>query len=256
MNSSNDQGGPVSYIRTQSSGELLSNTFALYRRHFLIVVAAFAMLGFPALLAQHLAPLAGSIKLVVVLALVSMVTSTLAYAAMLTIISDACVGLEPDLRRAYRRMWRYFIPLIIAGVLQGLAILLGLVLLLIPGVIALVFFMFVSPVVILERRSGFEALRRSASLGKNFFWRNLGLVAVIAVIGAIAGGIIGATLEGVRVASEMTQTTFIILYGSVMAVLHTVVMPLGLTLNLLLYYDLRVRKEAYDLDQLSQELQY
>jgi len=246
----------MSYIRSQSSGELLSNTFTLYRRHFLAVVTAFALLGFPTLLAQGLAPLAGSWMLIIGAMLVSLVTSTLSFAAMITVISDACVGLEPDLRRAYRRMWRYFVPLLIAGLLQGLAIFLGFALLLVPGVIALVLFMFVSPVVILERRSGIDALRRSASLAKNFFWRNLGLVAVLMLICGVAGGVLGFTLGIVKAVSEMELTMYMMLYAIVMAVFQTIFLPLGLILNLLLYYDLRARKEAYDLDQLSQELQY
>jgi hypothetical protein len=246
----------MSYIRSQSSGELLSNTFALYRRHFMTVVAAFALLGLPTLLAQGLAPLAGSMMLMIGAVLVSIVTTTLSFAAVITIISDACVGLEPDLRRAYRRMWRYVVPLLIAGLLQSLAILLGFALLVVPGVIALVLFMFVSPVVILERRSGIGALRRSASLVKNFFWRNLGLVAVFMLICGVMGAILGFSLGIVRVAGNMELVPFMMLYATVMAVFQTFLVPVGLILNLLLYYDLRARKEAYDLDQLSQELQY
>lgn len=246
----------MTYVRNQTAGELFRNAFSLYGKHFGIIVAAFALAGLPALAVHYLAQNTKSWEVIIPAMLLEFVATSLAFAAMITVISDICVGVVPNLGRAYRRMWRYLLPLLLAGFLQTVAVILGFALLILPGIAAFIFLMFVTPVVVLEHKTGFSALRRSASLVRNFFWRNFAVLAAMALLAAILGGLLGGTFFLVSAAVGLEKATYIHALEILKAVIQMLVLPLGLTLNLLMYYDLRVRKEAYDLEQLTQELQH
>jgi hypothetical protein len=243
------------YVRTQSATELLGNVCSLYGRHFLRLIAAFALIGFPTLLIENYLVVSGSTPLTVAGFAIGLMGMVLAYGALITVVSEICVGVLPNLPRAYRRMFRYSVPLLIASLLQVLAIIVGMLLLIVPGIVAVVFLMFVTPVIVLERKTAIAAIGRSCQLARQFFWRNLGLLAVGAVVSGIIGGILGGVVGFVGGLLQLEPRTFVLLFGSFNAMLYSLIIPVSLLLNVLMYYDLRARKEGYDPTQLTQELQ-
>lgn len=87
----------------------------------------------------------------------------------------------------------FIFPLFWVNLLTGLAVLGGLVLLIIPGIIFAVLFMFITFTLILENKRGFDALKRSSFLVKPYFWPLLLRLLVIFLINLgveIVGGII------------------------------------------------------------------
>ena len=103
-----------------------------------------------------------------------------------------------------------------------------------------------------------KSLSRSAFLVKKNWWRVLGILIVLGLIGsilsAVAGGVIGFVigLIGVAVgASEVLIGQVAELAGSLVGIFFA---PIGLIGVTLLYFDLRVRKEGYNLEVMAQEL--
>ena len=112
----------------------------------------------------------------------------------------------------------------------------------------MLWFVFVPIVVVLENTWGKEALKRSKNLGKDFYLRTLGLIVIIMCISALFGGIAHAAL-----ANFITGFYF---HALLLNAIQILVQPLTLIMIVLSYYDLRVRKEAYDIATLAEDLQH
>lgn len=93
----------------------------------------------------------------------------LAFGAITISVSDICLGNAPSLARSYKKVF-------------GLFDLIGLVLLIVPGIIAILWFIFTPCVVVLEGLGGLTALKRSKAIGQGYNWRNLGIVVLLLVI--------------------------------------------------------------------------
>lgn len=86
--------------------------------------------------------------------------------------------------------------LIVVGLVGGIAIVIGLVLLVIPGLILVTIWAVVAPAVVIERK-GFDAFGRSYELTKGNFWQVLAVIVVLFVIQVIIQQIFGAIGRGI-----------------------------------------------------------
>ena len=84
----------------------------------------------------------------------------------------------------------YLGTLIVAGLLAGLGIAVGLVLLVVPGLVLLTWWCLIVPVVVLEGKPVGEAFTRSRELVRGNGWTVFGIVVITAIGSAIASGII------------------------------------------------------------------
>lgn len=115
----------------------------------------------------------------------------------------------------------------------------------------LVRFIFTVQAVVLEGLGPIAALGRSWTLMRGSFWRVLGIIVLIYILiqiitlvpAALLGGVIGAVFS--ELDQFMLQQSLSQLVGYVIQVF---VLPLQLIGYTLLYYDVRVRKEGFDLE--------
>jgi hypothetical protein len=87
--------------------------------------------------------------------------------------------------------------LLINGVLKAIAVVVGLVLLIVPGVWLLTIWVVTAPVIVIERKGGIAAFGRSVELVRGRGWDVFGVVVVsfvIAIAIAAAIGLLGAPL--------------------------------------------------------------
>ena len=82
-----------------------------------------------------------------------------------------------------------FIPYFLGAILNGLLIMLGIMLLVVPGLIAMVMFLFYGLFIIDKKVGPVEALKASAALTKGVRWKLFGFTLVLALI-----NIVGALL--------------------------------------------------------------
>jgi hypothetical protein len=88
--------------------------------------------------------------------------------------------------------------LTIAGLLAGIAIGIGLVLLLVPGLFLLTIWLLIVPAIMLEGRSTGESFSRSRELVRGYGWSVFGVIVLtlLVIVGAnIVFGIIGAAFD-------------------------------------------------------------
>jgi hypothetical protein len=168
-------------------------------------------------------------------------------AALTVIISETCLGYKPSPVRAYKRVFGAIFGKVFAtGLLFGLVMLIGTVLLIIPGIVFYVWFVLCQVVVVLEGKWGRDALKRSKELGKGFYLRILVVLIIMIVLMLIPFFAIGF------ISFFMGGEAVVIL----LAMVQTLIMPFALIPLVLIYYDLRVRKESYDTTALAEDLKH
>lgn len=124
--------------------------------------------------------------------------------------------------------------------------------------ILLLRFLFTTQAIVLEGRGPIDAMGRSWRMMRGSFWRVLGIVAlvyilvqIITIVPSVAlGGVIGAIFN--RPEDFAIQQSLSTLVGYLIQI---VALPLQLSAFTLLYYDLRVRKEGYDMQMMAGALE-
>lgn len=145
----------------------------------------------------------------------------------------------PGIGRAYGFAWRRIGALIGATILVFLAVL-GMAITIIGIPFAIYFgirWSFIWQAALLEGFGPRSALSRSSALVKDNWWRVLGIVLVLGIIAGLISVILGLILPIVGSA-----------IGAILA------MPISIVGAILLYYDLRLKKEGYNLGVMAEEI--
>ena len=116
-----------------------------------------------------------------------------------------------------------------------------------PAVTVALRLLFASSVVVLEGFWAIEALKRSRALAKGLNWRNLAVLILIWVIVVVLLALASTVFTLLHVKSAFAGRMFTV--GMAM-----IVVPVFFIAVVLLYYDSRVRKEAYDNSALAEDL--
>jgi hypothetical protein len=263
-------------LRPLSLGELLDRTFFLYRRNFL-VFAGISALPYALLLILVLVPflfmilarpghvpagfqLAGLITAVIfVVAAIIVGIVAFLYSAGATVfaVSEIYSGRKATIRQSFRLVRGKAGTIFGVGILSMLILIAGFIALIIPGLYLLCRVPVATAAASIEDLGPADGIQRSFALTQGFAGR-----------AAMIYGLAFALSYGV---SFMIQMPFFVLIAlsaknPQLAVLWTMLMQAGSLLGSLLvapvhtigfalyYYDLRVRKEAFDLQMMMQSL--
>lgn len=245
-------------IRELSVGEILDQAFKVLADNFGILISITCILQLPlaifatiSLSSYQIDPnnpatlqAAGSsyFMMLGVIALISLIVTPITNAAMVNAIADAYLGKKPSIGGAFSRAFNRVGPLIWTWILLGAAIMGGLILFIIPGILCIIWFALATQVVVLEPESGFEALKRSKALMKG----NMGKWFVLMILlGAIGIGInMGAGLVGSATGSIMMMN----LLNSFIQIVAGLV---GGAILVVFYFSARCSNENFDLDLLA-----
>ncbi|MGI8847260.1 MAG: glycerophosphoryl diester phosphodiesterase membrane domain-containing protein [Candidatus Dormibacteria bacterium] len=276
-------------FRGRTFGELLDGSFATYRRGFVVFFVCIAAVAVPYRLltigqsidAFRIVGGAGSgsaargLDSSLLTLLVSLMYSILVLpfgaAAVVRGVADTYMEREMSLGGCLRALRRRVAAVALLNLLSGLIIVvpLGLLILLalngaadLVGLLEIVgfgYYVTVFPrlqlalaVVILENASATEALRRSWQLSRGSYWRIVGLIVVIGIGEFLAGSIIliGFALFTGGVGSIAAAT----IAASATALISIFFAALPGVAMTLLYHDVRIRREGWDIEMLAQTL--
>lgn len=273
--------------------ELLDELFRLYRRHFSLIVGISLLVALPGLVwslvtgiyrlnsasyanlittspgaaptfnSQQLSSLLGAILLGV---LGSLILLPFSLGAVYRAVTDVALGRPATIGSVLRETLARYFPLL--G-LVGLFILMfigwiiaeavGFVLLILPGIAVFcaavylaVRWSLVVAAMMAEDIGPIRGLGRSWNLVSGSWWRTFGILLIVTILQLIITyglgilfGLIAALVTTGDVQAAVTQI--------VGTILNAVVNPITTIAVVLLYFDLRVRKEGLDLDQLAQQ---
>jgi hypothetical protein len=249
---------PSVALRPRSVPELIDAAVQLLRQHYLELVTTTAVFLIPSIVLRLFVPTvqpcqlpaSGQIMPLFLVAVVSFVLGSMSTAAIVVIVSDSYLGRDVSIGTAVSQVLGRIGAVLGATLLAGLAIGLGFVVFVIPGFFCIAWFFAATNVVMVEGKGPMEALSRSRSLAKGSVGRILGTLLlagiIVVVFQFIVGLILGLVLPSVRTNSGLTVV--------ITSVVSIFVYPFFTVLITLLYYDLRIRKEGFDLELMAKEL--
>jgi uncharacterized membrane protein len=136
---------------------------------------------------------------------------------------------------------RYALPLILVGLLTGLGVMLGMLLLVVPGIILMLMWAVAAPVVVAEKAGVTEAMSRSRELTKGARWKIFGLFLVLLVIAFAISGVNEFILGG---AASRTQTGLLASFSIVGLIIGMITTAVWATFQTSLYVELRNWKDG------------
>jgi hypothetical protein len=245
-------------LRPLSVGEILDVSFTLYRRHFTtLATVAVVCSGLPVLLSLYIQASGGvlqNLPLTLVYYVTFTVLSSIATAATVFVVSESYLGRPLEAVDALRRATPLFGQLILCSLLFAIVVMFGFLFFFFPGVVLLCGLLLAFPVLVLEPgTSPLGALSRSWWLTRGARWRMLGLLVTLVIL-LYVPIIAIATIVSLLIPSGGRQLHDVVTLA-VVGVLQMLLYPLLYCVLTVAYYDLRVRKEGFDLEVLASTLQ-
>ncbi len=237
-------------IPARDLGQLITATFALYRR---AAVPLFIIALVPQV--PNVVNLQPDSAASLLLSLVSILLAVASGAAGIFCVGNAMTGRSTDVLDCYGRAASVFLPVLGAVVIITLALLGSAALMLIIIGIPLFFYLvviwsFATQAVVIENKGVFSALGRSRELVRGSWWRVFGIGLVFALI--FVPLILAIVLISFFIGLVFDPGT--LAFGIIGGVFAALVTPVYYIASTLLYLDLRVRKEGYDLQALAADL--
>ncbi len=246
-------------IPERTLGELLNETFLVYGRNLRRIIGLGAVLHAPVSVAGLI--LGNGAAAFVVEGALRFPASIFVYGAIVFAVGQQYVTGDIGVEKCYSRVWWRVVSLAMLTLILSVSIILGvgLFFLLVPVVLLTVYLVYWSvavPTVMVEGSSPIEALRRSFRLVRHQWWRVFGISLVVGLVSLGLALVISLPFQVVSwIAAPEAATTLssaVEFLGELSVVLA--VPPVAAVAGTLLYYDLRVRKEGFDLPSLSREM--
>lgn len=238
---------------------LLGDSFAIFFGNFFkVYLLAFgptlvglilsgALIGFGTLAGTSVPDFDGTgiaiaIFLVIIIQFVVYAVTT---ALLVQLAYDAKMNKQPRMVRYLGPAFSTLLPLIILSIISGILMMIGLALLVVPGLWILALFSVLAPAIVIEK-AGFGGLGRSAALTKEYRWPIVGLIVLFLLI------LIGINMV-IGVASALVSMLFgnLVLDLILEALVSTFGAGLFSILIALIYARLREIKEGVSVDQIA-----
>jgi hypothetical protein len=270
-------------LRPLSTGEILDRTFTLYRRNFLLFLGISAIphvlvlvlnlvrvsLTFSGSSLSRVTmhpggavtttppgmPSLNGIMAGAVIGLLVVVVSLIAYllsqGGTVFAVSEIYLGRSITIAESFRRVSGELLNLFGVVMLNGLATLAGFICLFIPGVYILCRLIVCVPAALVENIGARDSLERSYELTRDNAGRAFVILLLYFAVSIAAAGLFAWPFAIIMVVVAQKDPSQMILWlqlttvGSFLA--NVLVTPILTIASAILYYDLRVRKEAFDI---------
>jgi hypothetical protein len=259
-------------LRPLGLGEILDAGIKIYRNKFAVMLKAVAIVIVPVQVLSILVRLslpdstttagtttsdgsgwAGVAALLLIL-VITIVSSTLAEAACLKAVSDSYLGTDTDWRGSLRFGFQRLGSLLWLTLIHGVLLLLAFAACIVPGVWLYAAWSVAVPALLLEGTRGFKALGRSFNLVRGRWWPTAGtllLANLLATAVAFGFGVLALPLVFAAGDNDYVVDLANGIFGGVASV---VTIPFVAAVVAVIYFDLRVRKEGFDLQLMAQRI--
>lgn len=266
-------------LRPLSFGELLDTAIGLYRRSFATVVAVSAIFTIPLgvitrlwavgqadnlaglenaatdeQVAAALLPFLGAFASI---GLVAMLLNAVVQGATTVVYAGAYSGHRVAAGPAVRVGLRKALLIILLSIAVWVPAGIGLLLCILPGLALATIWYVAQPVLVIENRGVFRSMGRSSGLVTGQFWRTMGILLMALFLGTVFNVVLSLPLElfgGAVGLLAGTDAASVVANGAIAGVLSAITAPFTAAFAVATYFDLRVRKEGFDLVQLIDEL--
>ena len=171
-----------------------------------------------------------------IMAVVSLFAFFWLQAALVKAVDDLRDGrADFSLSETFAQAQEHLAAVVVAAILAGLAIAIGLILLIVPGLVLLTWWAVIIPAIVLENKSAGESFTRSRELVRGFGWNVFGVIVLVVLL-----------LIGFNIVLSIVLTPLADWLQSFLAqfISGTLTAPFTATVLTLLYFRLRAAKET------------
>jgi membrane-anchored glycerophosphoryl diester phosphodiesterase (GDPDase) len=270
-------------LRPLSIGEILDRTFTLYRNYFVLfigisaipqlLVLALSLAQVAVLMPAGLSTVGGrggstpplssiaagaSYGLLAFLGLiVTLIALILSQGATIMAVSELYLGRTITIGESFRRVRGELGTIFGVMMLNGLATFVGLLLLIVPGVYVMCRLIVGIPVALLENLGARTALERSWQLTKDSAGRAFLIFLLYFALSMAATMLLAFPFQMAIILVKGNPSLILVFMGLAQVgtfIANVLVVPVITIASSILYYDLRVRKEAFDLQMMMAPL--
>jgi hypothetical protein len=252
-------------LRAMSVGELLDKAFRIYRSKFALLIGIVAVVMIPESVVRLLLILFLSPQYLQLNVLVSSFFQIFATLALIVCISHTYLEKPITLRDSYSlglsRFWSVFGANFIIGAVVGIPM---AILIFIPIAGACLIFLYIPVVIFLSTRwalaapsivtediGSSEGLRRSWNLTDGHFWRVTGTSLAASLLTILITTLPTVFFSYLFTALNLDFQIIQIFNLFIEQAATTIALPFSIAATVLIYYDLRIRKEGFDLQVLA-----
>jgi hypothetical protein len=176
--------------RNIEPGRVIGEAFQTYQNQFgPLLIGALIVIGIAGVI-EGLLSVSGSIILGIIGAFVGLAAGFLYTGYVVKLVQDVRDGRRDfSVGELFSHATPYLGTLILAGILAGIAIAIGFVLIIIPGLILLTIWAVISPSIVVEDKGVFESFGRSRELVRGHGWQVFGVIVLTFLI-IVAVGIV------------------------------------------------------------------
>ena len=216
---------------------VISEAWGVYKAHWqhlltfsFVVYATVAVIGalLGAVLDLWLAAL--------IMAVVSLIAFFWLQAALVKAVDDVRDGrADFSLSETFAQAQKHLAAVVVAAILAGLGVAIGLILLIVPGLVLLTWWAVIIPAIVLENKSAGESFTRSRELVRGFGWNVFGVIVLVVLL-----------LIGFNIVLSIILTPLADWLQSFLSqfISGTLTAPFTATVLTLLYFRLRAAKET------------
>ena len=175
------------------TGRVFERIFQIYGEQFTLLVPAALVLFLPVAILNGILLDSGGVLVGLATVAISLIATYWFQGMVVEAVVDILDGRrDHTVGSLFSSATPFIGTLIGAGILATLIIIVGFILIIIPGLIALTFLAVVAPAVVIERTGVTGSLRRSRELVGGNGWRVFGVIVVLFLLTAVVGSIFNA----------------------------------------------------------------
>lgn len=175
------------------TGRVFERIFQIYREQFTLLIPAALLLFIPVAILNGLLLTSGGVLVGLATTAIGLIATYWYQGMVVEAVVDILDGRrDHTVGSLFSSATPFIGRLIGAGLLATLIIIIGFILIIVPGLIALTFLAVVAPAVVIDRVGVTDALRRSRELVSGNAWRVFGVIVVLFLLTAIVSGIVNA----------------------------------------------------------------
>jgi hypothetical protein len=230
----------VSTLPTINPGEVFAGAWRIYREQFRVLIpTALAVFAVEAVLSAVL-----SDALTFIASLVALIATAFYQGMVVELVRDVQDGRrDSSIGELFRSVAPVVVRLALVSLLFGLAVGLGFVLLIVPGLILMTIWAVVAPVMVIERPGVFAAFGRSRSLVRGQGVPVFGVVIVVLLLSLLIGVVAVVLAAPLGLAGT----------AAVLWVANALVEPFTALAAAVLYFMLVVRKDRWEGEPVERE---
>lgn len=242
----------MSDFRPRSSSEILDAAFEIYRRHFAVFMAINVLAAVPWAISAYFGQTALLLQQVdglfisALIRFAGVLVSPFTEGAIACATSAAYLGNQVDFEQSMRAALGHPGRLFVAMIAKWILLSFGLILLIAPGLVVFKRYFALPMTVLFEDNKVGDAISRSRELSNGNGTRIFGLLGGVFIFVLIATAILLQLVTSFAHSAAASAAATLVLTAAIS--------PFSTIVATLLYYDVRIRREGYDIELMTQAL--